>query len=148
MYYKIISDGKVWYSKEIIKSHQHCGDDAIQRKLLDGSLSSCSILDRIVYGVDSKEQKEIDKTFNPIVQNLDETVKEFSAPETTMGLDRVGYDKAEPVFEYKGFKFIKYNAVRSKSKYRDQHHLPVMEVCGVKFAALECVKAGECYIIY
>ena len=79
---------------------------------------------------------------------MDTELKGFSVPDTKIGLERVGYDKTEPVYEYKGFRFIKYNAVRSKSKYRDQYHLPVMEVCGVKFAALECVKAGEGYIIY
>ena len=148
MYYKIISGGKVWYSKEIIKAHHHCGDDTVQRKLLDGSLTACNILDRIVYSADKSEQKKIDETFSPVIQDLDKAIKEFSVPETTIGFERVGYDRSEPVFEYEGFRFIKYNAVRSKSKYRDQYHLPVLEVCGVKFAALECVKAGEGYIIY
>lgn len=149
MYYKIISDGQTYYSKEIIKAHMHCGDDAVQRKLLEGSLTACTILDRIVYQCASKtEQKKIDEAFSPAVQDLDKAVKEFSVPESTLGLDRVGYDKAEPVYTYKGFRFIKFNAVRSKSKYRDQFHLPVLEVCGVKFAALEAVKSGEGYIIY
>ena len=148
MYYKIIADGKVWYSKEIIKAHLHCGDDMVQRKLMEGSLTACTILDRIVYTVSKSEQKIIDSTFSPALQDLDTELKGFSVPDTKIGLERVGYDKTEPVYDYKGFRFIKYNAVRSKSKYRDQYHLPVMEVCGVKFAALECVKAGEGYIIY
>lgn len=148
MYYKIISDGKVWYSKEIIKAHMHCGEDAIQRKLLEGTLQSCTILDRIVYAVDSLTQKAIDTAFSPVIQNLDEIIKDFVIPEHTLGMEHVGYDKTEPVFEYKGFKFIKYNAVRCRSKYHMQHRLPIFEVCGIKFVALNCEKSGEGYIIY
>ena len=148
MYYKIIADGQVWYSKEIIKAHQHCGDDAIQRKLLDGSLSACAIFDRIVYSADKSEQKKIDAAFSPVVQDLDSAIKTLKKPETTNGLERVGYDPSEPVYEYKGLKFVKFNAVRCRSKYHMQFRLPVVEVCGFKFVALECVKAGEGYIIY
>lgn len=148
MYYKVISDGKIWYSKEIVKAHFHCGDDAVQRKLLEGSITACTIFDRIVYSVAKSEHKKIDEIFSPVVQDLDKALKELIVPETTFSFARVGYDHTEPVYTYKGFRFVKFNAVRCRSKYHMQYRLPVVEVCGFKFVALECVKAGEGHIVY
>lgn len=147
MYYKIISGGKVWYSKEIIKAYYHCGDD-MQLKIAEGKLFAHIILDRIVYApTNVSEAADIDKTFNPEVQDLKEVLKDFIKPKKAEPdlsvVDRVDYDRSSPVLEYEGFKFIKFSAVRCKSKYRDQPHLPVLEVCGTKYAALGCIKRGE-----
>lgn len=147
MYYKIISDNQVCYSKEIVKAYMHCGDDAVQRKVLDGSLKAVIILDRVVYAAAELNQKEIDREFVPAVQNVDEALKEFSTADSTLGLEHITYDRKQPTYKHKGFNFVKFNAVRSKSKYRDQFHLPVLEVCGTKYVALGCVKAGEGYIV-
>lgn len=150
MYYKVISDGKIWYSKEIVKAHFHCGDDAVQRKLLEGSITACTIFDRIVYSVAKSEHKKIDEIFSPVIQDLDKAVKDFVplASVEAECRERIGYDKREPVYGYKDFKFIKFNAVRCRSKYHMQYRLPVVEVCGFKFVALNCIKAGEGYIVY
>ena len=151
MYYKIISEGNIFYSKEVLKAHLHCGDDAIQRKVMDGSIKTKTIMDRIVYALPEKVKGvDVDRAFSPVVQDLDEIVADFTKvtdKADSLGYEKIAYDKSEKTYEYAGLSFIKYNAVRSRSKYRDQHHLPVMEVCGVKFAALESLKAGESYII-
>ena len=151
MYYKIISEGNIYYSKEVLKAHLHCGDDAIQRKVMDGSLKTKTIMDRIVYSLPAKVKGiDVDRAFAPVVQNLDEALADFTqvaGKAELLGYEKIGYDKTEEIYNYAGFAFIKYNAVRSRSKYRDQHHLPVLEVCGVKFVALKSLKAGESYII-
>ena len=147
MYYKVITNDKAWYSKEIIKAFYHCGDD-LQLKIIEGKLFAKVILDRIVYApADKTEAEAIDKTFNPAVQNINETLKDFIKPKSaepdSSVVDRVDYDRSAPVLEFEGFKFIKFSAVRCKSKYRDQPHLPILEVCGTKYAALGCIKRGE-----
>lgn len=151
MYYKLIAEGNIYYSKEVLKAHLHCGDDAIQRKVMDGSIRTKTIMDRIVYSLPEKVKGvDVDRAFSPVVQDLDEAVADFTQitdKAELLGYEKIGYDKTEEIYEYAGFTFIKYNAVRSRSKYRDQHHLPVLEVCGVKFVALKSLKAGENYII-
>ena len=147
MYYKVVSLGKAWYSKEIIKAFYHCGDD-MQMKIAEGKLYAHLILDRIVYTpVDESEAKAIDKTFNPELQDLQKVLKDFIEPKTEKPdlsvVDRVDYDRSARVYEYEGFKFIKFSAVRCKSKYRDQPQLPILEVCGTKYAALGCIKRGS-----
>ena len=147
MYYKIISEGQVWYSKEIIKAYYHCGDD-LQLKIIEGKLHAKIILDRIVYApADKSEATTIDKTFTPVVQDLEETLKGFIKPKTENPdlsvVECVDYDRNTSVLIYGGFKFIKFSAVRCKSKYRDQPHLPILEVCGTKYAALGCIKRGS-----
>lgn len=146
MYYKVISLGKEWYSKEIIKAFYHCGDD-MQMKIAEGKLYAHLILDRIVYApADASEAKAIDKTFNPEVQDLKKVLTDFIKPigcDDLSMTDRVDYDRSTRVYEYEGFKFIKFSAVRCKSKYRDQPRLPILEVCGTKYAALGCIKRGE-----
>jgi hypothetical protein len=151
MFYKVISGGKAWYSKEIIKSFYHCGDD-LQRKIIDGTLTAFMIMDRIVYAPSSKKDIEyIEKMYSPVPQNVDTIIKDFIKPKKDKPdlsvVERVGYDEKEPVYEYGGFKFIKFSAVISKTKYRDQQHLPVLEICGTKYVALGCIKRGEVYYI-
>ena len=137
MYYKIISEGNIYYSKEVLKAHLHCGDDAIQRKVMDGSLETKTIMDRIVYSLPAKVKGiEVDRAFAPVVQNLDEVLADFiqvAGKAELLGYEKIGYDKTEEIYNYAGFMFIKYNAVRSRSKYRDQHHLPVEGFVADKF---------------
>lgn len=147
MYYKVITNNKAWYSKEIIKAFYHCGDD-LQLKIIEGKLFAKVILDRIVYApANDADTESIDKTFNPVIQNLNETLKDFIKPKSAEPdlsvVDRIDYDKSTPVLEFEGFKFIKFSAVLCKSKYRDQPQLPILEVCGTKYAALGCIKRGE-----
>jgi hypothetical protein len=148
MFYKVIAGGKAFYSKEIIKSYYHCGDD-LQPKIMSGTLVADTVLDRIVYAPTSSEDaSNIDKMFNPVIQDIDAQLKDFFKIEK--GADKtvcVAYDEAEPSFEYGPFVFIKFSALISKSKYRDQPHLPVIEVCGTKYVALGCTKRGETYYV-
>ena len=148
MFYKIVAGGKAFYSKEIIKQFYHCGDD-LQPKIMNGTLVADTVLDRIVYAPTSEEDiNHIEKMYSPVLQDLDTQLKDFIKIEK--GVDhtvRVSYDENEPAFEYGPFTFIKFSAVISKSKYRDQPHLPVLEVCGTKYVALGCIKRGETYYI-
>lgn len=148
MFYKIISGGKAWYSKEIVKQFYHCGDD-MQPKIMSGALTAETILDRTVYAFTSKEDAEhVDRMFSPMLQDLDTLLKGFEKiGKGVNNLNCVTYDSTEPVLEYKSFKFIRFTAVISKSKYRDQPHLPIFEVCGTKYVALGCIKRGEVYYI-
>ena len=148
MFYKVIADGKAFYSKDIIKQYYHCGDD-LQPRIMSGALTADVILDRIVYAPSSAEEaSDMDKIYNPVVQDLDKTVKEFvKIGKGANNLICVGYDPKEPSYEYGSLIFIKFTAIASKSKYRDQPHLPVMEVCGTKYVALNCIKRGEIYYI-
>lgn len=148
MFYKVVSGGKTWYSKEIIKSFYHCGDD-LQPKIMSGALTASTILDRIVYAPTSTEDADcIDKVFNPVLQDLDTQLKDFIKIEKSVTTTvHVMYDKTEPTLKYGSFTFVKFSAVISKSKYRDQPHLPVLEVCGTKYVALECVKRGKTYYV-
>lgn len=151
MYYKIISEGQVWYSKEAIKAFYHCGDD-LQIKLIEGKLFAHVIMDRIVYmPTSASEARALDKAVKPEVQDLGAAIKDFILPKKENPdlslVDRIEYDRKTPVYDYQGFKFIKFSAVFSKSKYRDQQHLPLLEVCGVKYVALGCIKRGETYYI-
>lgn len=148
MFYKVIAGGKAYYSKEIIKSYYHCGDD-LQPKIMSGALVADTVLDRIVYAPTSnKDALNMDKMFSPVVQDIDKQLKDFFKIEDGVdGTVCVAYDESEPVFEYGFFNFVKFSAVISKSKYRDQPHLPVLEVCGTKYVALGCTKRGETYYI-
>lgn len=148
MFYKVIAGGKAYYSKDIIKQYYHCGDD-LQPKIMNGTLTADVILDRIVYApASAKEAANMDKIYSPVVQDLDKLIKEFvKIGSGANNLTCVGFDPKEPSYEYGSFSFIKFTAVASKSKYRDQPHLPVLEVCGTKYVALGCVKRGETYYI-
>ena len=148
MFYKVIAGGKAFYSKEIIKQYYHCGDD-LQPKIMNGTLVAETVLDRIVYAPTSaKEAEHMDKMYSPVLQDLDVQLKDFVKVGTgTNNLTHVAYNEEEPTFEYGSFKFIKFTAVVSKSKYRDQPHLPIIEVCGTKYVALGCIKRGEFYCI-
>ena len=147
MYYKILSGGQSWYSKEIVKAHLRCGDDMIQRKLMDGSIKSCQILDRIVYSISGVSESRLDRAFTPVIQNLDAVMEGFSPYPCCKEFNRVSYDLKENILTFGGFKFVRFSAVHCKSKYRDQHKFPVLEVCGVKYVALDCFKAGESFIV-
>ena len=92
MYYKLISEGNIYYSKEVLKAHLHCGDDAIQRKVMDGSLETKTIMDRIVYSLPAKVKGvDVDRAFTPVVQDLDEAVADFV--KITDKTDSLGYEK-------------------------------------------------------
>lgn len=148
MFYKVIAGGKAYYSKEIIKQYYHCGDD-LQSKITGGMLKAETVLERTVYALTSADDAAcIDKTFSPVLQDLDTLLKGFEKiGKGVNNLTCVGYDEKEPLCEYGGFKFVKFSAVISKSKYRDQPHLPVLEICGTKYVALGCIKRGEVYYI-
>jgi hypothetical protein len=147
MYYKILSGGQSWYSKEIVKAHLRCGDDMIQRKLMDGSIKSCQILDRFVYSIPGEKESKLDRAFSPVVQNLDAVINGFSPYPCCKEFNIFRYDLKEPVLSYDKFKFVRFSAVHCKSKYRDQHKFPVLEVCGTKYVALNCFKADESFIV-
>lgn len=148
MFYKVITGGTAYYSKDIIKQYYHCGDD-LQPRIMNGTLIAGVILDRIVYApVSAKEAESMDEIYSPVVQDLDKLVKEFvKIGNGVNNLTRIGFDPKEPSYEYGSFSFIKFTAIASKSKYRDQPHLPVLEVCGTKYVALKCIKRGEFYYI-
>lgn len=148
MFYKVITGDTAYYSKDIIKQYYHCGDD-LQPRIMSGTLIAGIILDRIVYApVSAKEAESMDKIYSPVVQDLDKLIKEFvKIGNGANNLTRIGFDPKEPSYEYGSFSFIKFTAVASKSKYRDQPHLPVLEVCGTKYVALGCIKRGEIYYI-
>lgn len=148
MFYKVIAGGKAYYSKDIIKQYYHCGDD-LQLKVMNGILTANVILDRVVYApISTKEASIMDKIYSPVVQDLDKLIKEFiKIGNGANNLTCVGFDPKEPSYVYGQFTFIKFTAVASKSKYRDQPHLPVLEVCGTKYVALGCIKRGEVYYI-
>lgn len=148
MFYKVIAGGNAYYSKEIIKQFYHCGDD-LQPRIMNGTLVADTVLDRIVYAPTSaKEAEHMDKMYSPVIQDLDAQLKDFvKVGAGANNLTHISYINSEPVFEYGSFKFIKFTAVVSKSKYRDQPHLPVIEVCGTKYVALKCIKRGEFYCI-
>ena len=144
MFYKVIAGGKAYYSKEIIKSFYHCGDD-MQPRIMNGTLIAETVLDRIVYAPTSKKDAEyMDKMYSPVIQDIDAQIKDFvKIGKGANNLNCVAYNENEAEFEYGTFMFVKFTAVLSKSKYRDQQHLPIIEVCGTKYAALGCIKRGE-----
>ena len=148
MFYKVITGGNAYYSKEIIKQFYHCGDD-LQPRIMSGTLIAYTVLDRIVYAPASKKDAEyLDKMYSPVIQDLDTLLKGFEKiGKGANNLTCIGYDDKEPSFKYSTFTFVKFTAVISKSKYRDQPHLPVLEVCGTKYVALGCIKRGEAYYI-
>lgn len=138
MYYKVLYDKKAYYSKEIVRSYLHIGDDRIQRDVMSGELKMCKLMDRMVYELPEKEHKDIDAQFSPVVQDLDAQIKSFETAykEGT----KIAYDPTAETYVFNNRLYIKFNAVRSPSKYREQFHLPVVEVCGMKFVALNCYK--------
>ena len=148
MFYKVVVGGKAYYSKDIIKQYYHCGDD-LQPKIINGTLTSGVILDRIVYApASAKDIEYIEKMYSPVVQDIDNLIKDFvKIGKGANNLTCIAYNTNEPVFTYKTLTFVKFTAVASKSKYRDQPHLPVLEVCGTKYVALGCIKRGETYYI-
>ena len=143
MYYKVLSKGKAYYSKEIVKAYLHMGDDGIQREVISGQLSTCVIMDRVVYELPAKEHKEIDRQFSPVVQDLDAQLKAFYVPSDASAFycgTKVGTDPKAPRFQYEGLTFIRFTAVRLHSRYREQTKLALIEVCGTKYVALNCFK--------
>ena len=148
MFYKVIAGGKAYYSKEIIKQFYHCGD-GLELKVKSGMLEAFNVLDRIVYAVSSNIDVEyIEKIYSPTVQDIDATIKDFvMIGKGVNNLEHIAYNTNEPTFKYGTLTFVKFTSVVSKSKYRDQPHMPILEVCGTKYVALGCVKRGEVYYI-
>ena len=138
MYYKVLCDKKVYYSKEIVKAYLHVGDDRVQRDVMSGELKMRKLMDRMVYELPAKEHKDIDSQFSPVVQDLDAAIKSFDT--TYREGTKIAYDPAAEKYTFNDRLYVKFNAVRSPSKYREQFHLPVVEVCGMKFVALNCYK--------
>lgn len=142
MYYKVLCDGKAYYSKEIVKAYLHIGDDKVQRDVLSGALVMRELMDRMVYELPAKSHVEIDAQFAPVIQDLEAQTKGFiRPPEAALQKAAViTVDPKAPRYDYAGYSFVRFNAVRSRSKYREQAHLPVIEVCGMKYVALDCFK--------
>ena len=141
MYYKVIVGGKPYYSKEIVKSYLHMGDDMIQREVLSGELKMLDVMDRMVYELPASELSEVDRQYVPVVQDLDAVLKGFSpAPDVT---ETVIVDPKADRWTYKKYTFVKLGSVRAKNRYKIQRQLPMLEVCGMKYVALGCCKAGE-----
>lgn len=142
MYYKVISDGHTYYSKEILKNFLHVGDDVIQRRMMTGAILVKEIMDRMVYELPEDSWAEIDRSFSPVVQDLDARFASFYVPGTgeLASCDRVQVNPDAERYDYHGTEFVRFSEVRSRSRYRDQTRLPVLEVCGVKYVALDMLR--------
>lgn len=146
MYYKVLCDGKAYYSKEIVKAYLHIGDDKVQRDVLSGTLVMRELMDRMVYELPAKSHAEIDAQFAPVVQDMSAQTRGFIRLQLSLRSAElqnavvITVDPKAPRYDFAGYSFVRFNAVRSRSKYREQAHLPVIEVCGMKYVALNCFK--------
>ena len=142
MYYKVIYKGKAYYSKEIVRSFCHIGDDVIQRRVLSGELGMERLMDRMLYALPEADHAEIDTEFSPVVQDIDARLAGFysDAGAELAGGSRVPVNPKAERYELDGLTFVKFSEVRSRSRYREQSRLPVVEVCGVKYVALGVFK--------
>ena len=147
MYYKLVFDDGIYYSKPVLASFLHVGDDGFQRLVMDGTVTPRSILGRLVYALSSpsaKESERIDREFYPKVQLVDETLRTIKdcakAGDGTMTLFARG---GAETWSYRGESFVRLSDVRSRSLYRDQHRLPTIDICGTRFIAVGRVMSGE-----
>lgn len=142
MYYKVISDGHTYYSKEILKSFLHVGDDVIQRRVMTGAIPVKEIMDRMVYELPEDSWAEVDSGYSPVVQDLDARFASFYVPADgeLASCDRVQVNPDAERYGYHGMEFVRFSEVRSRSRYKDQTRLPIVEVCGVKYVALGILK--------
>lgn len=147
MYYKLIFDDGIYYSKPVLMSFLHTGDSGFSRAVLSGEVQVREVLGRAVYTLPALNEQtvgRIDKEFFPRVQLVSETIRGIKDCRPASGDTRWLYicDGAE-ILEYAGERFVKLSEVRSRALYRDQWKLPTIDVCGTRYVALGKVVDGE-----
>lgn len=147
VYYKLIFDDGIYYSKPVLASYLRVGDEGFQRMVLDGAMVPREVLGRMIYTLRDcreDEMKRIDREFYPKVQLVDEALRTVKECARAGSGDIVLRTRSGAgTWRYMDEDFVRLSDVRSRSLYRDQHKLPTVDVCGTRFIALGRVIRGE-----
>lgn len=147
MNYLIKAQKKSYASKDLIKSVYKIGDAGLMDKIVNGQLSVKSILGVPVYELtDDQVQNITDSGILVSVQDIDTTISGF----TSALKDKTEVCKATEnttELSYGKYTFIPFNQLVLPRKYAIQKTLPLVEVAGFKFVAVNAaLKDGKNFI--
>lgn len=141
MYYIVKHDGKTYVNKEIVKHLHKIGDAGIAREVTNGELKAESFMGIPLYVLSASEVKQLDpESMGIVVQEPGKVIKAEIAPSHVdcKLLCKVNPDCEE--FELDGLHFVRLSDILYAKKYQCQPKLPIIDVTGVRFVALEVIK--------
>lgn len=144
MGYKVIVNDRAYYSKNVAKKVLNVGEAGLLRTIANGSIGVYNILDDTLIDL---QGMEIDDSFCK-VQNIGKIIFENLIPvkanSTSLNNYTIIYTPLCEMFSIPSLKesgvhtinFIKFRDLVFDGKYRYKSVLPVMDVCGTKYIAL------------
>lgn len=142
MFYIVKLGDKKYYSKEFVKNVRKLGDAGIVREIEKGTLKTRKILSMVVYELDDKEVSNINLTEAGVqTQDLKETVKNFkAATEVSVKLCSAGNADVLEESSIGKYKFVELRNILFAKKYVYRDSLPCLDVCGVRYVALNTTR--------
>lgn len=144
MYYIVKLGNKTFYSKEIIKHVRKLGDAGIIREVAKGTLKQTQILSVNLYELKKEEAEALNvEAMGVEVQNLKEVVKGFSSAPEGLPLTSAKTCITWSQKELGDILFVELRSILYAKKYQVQEQLPILDVCGTRYVAVNTVKKGS-----
>lgn len=142
MYYIVKLGQKKYYSKEFVKIIRKLGDAGIVREIEKGTLKTRKVLSTVLYELGDKEIESINLAEAGVqTQDLKAVLKDFK-PVTEASVKLCSASGAPVLTESDlgDFKFVELRAILFAKKYAYRDALPYMDICGVRYIALNTTR--------
>ena len=140
MFYIVKTEKERYFNADLVKHHFSVGDTGLLRKVFDGEIEYAQVIDERVYKADIPEDKLNEYIKHGAkVQDLSSALSQFEKADVdsqpVLGVNETKY-------AYGGFEFVRFSQIALMSKYYVQDKLPVMDVLGTRYIALDTCKKG------
>jgi hypothetical protein len=134
---KIIFEGDTYVNATAFRAAYGLGDTGLIKAVATKETFPKTIFDDTIYLV-NKEQLAKCKEFIEKTQDVDDAILKLEVLLDDTGLRIIKIPKAalKKTIRYKGFTFIRLADIPGRDKYTVMHRLPLVQVCGSKYVAI------------
>ncbi len=143
MHYIIQYGNKIFAGKELFMAAHKVGEAAFTRYIANNSEKVTTFFNTsVAIQIDKKEIK-LYTAVDTEVQNLSASLQNFElvSPHSNMeGISKYILDAEKHIFySFDKFEFVRLSNIVLASKYRKAENMPVLQVCGTKYVAVNTI---------
>jgi len=145
-YYLVKFENQYCANAELYYTAIAGGERSFMKMLASKQVEGKPLFDQMLYPL-TKEQVDICKTYNPVLQNVDRGYRYLTTPLENSNIKRVIQVRcdAERIFKYGRFSFMRLTDLKVSSKYGMLTHTAVISVFGRFYAAFDAVNICHSY---